>query len=822
MKTVKWLISIGVIFPLFATVVKGFTIDGTLDAGYGSAIATQVLGTADSGGLKNTVGDIGGANGSELDAAYGVINNGVLYLFFAGNIDTGADPVNLCTNGCNTYDKLNVFFMADSGAGGDNPLGTNYNGNADGGGINRMGIGGNGADAGSSGLTFDSGFTANYWVGVTVGGNTNVTAYANYEVICSGCYGAYIGNAGPTNVITDNSGGGNDSADVAAGVQVALNNSNTNGVWGDSSGCYMYAFGGSTNNPLAVTNGVEMAIPLGMIGSPLSSVSICAFLTKSDYSSVYNNVLDPVWDGTTNYCIANLSADGDSSEVNFQSLPGKHYFSIPVPSCNSIQVSPSSASYSTSVGTGTVSVTMDGGCGWTASTSTSWVSIISGGSGSGSGGVITYAVATNTTINARTANLYVVGTSVPVTQTVTITQLGITLPPLGAIVVDGTLDPGYGCPLAVQAIGTGYGKDLSGSVSNNSSGSELDAAYGLVQNNILFLFLAGNLQDNNNEVHIFFMTGPGGTNTLNSGLVSGQVTNIGGNLLNVLGGTATNATLSATNGLTFDTGFAPNYWLGINISTPYHFFVDFAQLWPGGTNAAGMATNGYFIGGSATAANGTLIPGASGNPYHVQGTINNSNTNGVDGSSCVTNTTVTSAYYQMLNSVGAAAVTNGIELAIPLGQFGSPTGQIAVCAFLGNNSGLYMSNQLLPPINPIGTTNSWCPVANLANSANASFVNFGTLPGGPHYFTVGPEMRVTGVSVVGSNVAVAYLPENNTNLLYQLQRTFAPLKTNSVWANVGGLTNGGPAVISATDLKAATNKVGVIYRVRQSPNCSVP
>jgi hypothetical protein len=452
---------------------------------------------------------------------------------------------------------------------------------------------------------------------------------------------------------------------------------------------------------------------------------------------------------------------------------------------------------------------------------------LSGASGSGSG-TITYSVSTNTSVVPRAASLYVVtafpSSSVTLTQTVDISQSGISLPPLGALYGNGTLNPGYGCPLAVQAIGTGYGKDSSGNVSNNTGGSELDAAYGLVQNDTLFLFLAGNLQDNNNEVHIFFMTGPGGTNSLYSGMVDGQVTNIGGNILNVLGGTTTNLNLSPTNALTFDPGFAPNYWMGINIGTPYHFYLDFAQLWPGGTNAAGVCTNGYYIGGSATAANGTLIPGAAGNPFDVQATINNSNTNGVDGSSCVTNATTL-----IPNSVSAATVSNGIELAIPLGQFGSPTGQIAICAFIGNPSGLYMSNQVLPPINPIGTTNSWCPVANLANNANANTVNLGNLPGAPHYFYVGPEMRITSVSrtVSGSatNVNVNVLPENNSNLLYRLERTFAPLSTTSTWAFVTGYTNGGPAVITLTD-PHATNKVGtvggILYRVLQTPNCSAP
>ncbi len=88
MKTVKWLVTIGVTFALFATVVKGFTINGTYDPGFGFPLATQVLGTTAGSGTENNIGDIGAADSSELDAGYGVITNGVLYLFFAGALNT--------------------------------------------------------------------------------------------------------------------------------------------------------------------------------------------------------------------------------------------------------------------------------------------------------------------------------------------------------------------------------------------------------------------------------------------------------------------------------------------------------------------------------------------------------------------------------------------------------------------------------------------------------------------------------------------------------------------------------------------------------------
>jgi hypothetical protein len=459
--------------------------------------------------------------------------------------------------------------------------------------------------------------------------------------------------------------------------------------------------------------------------------------------------------------------------------------------------------------------------------------ITSGASGSGSG-TIDYSVSANTSISARTASLSIVSTIPPssatVTQTVTITENGVTLPPLGVITVNGSWKSYYGCPLAVQELGTPWGKNPSGvSIGNDNGDNELDAAYGLVQNDTLFLLFTGNLQNQNgpNELHIFFMAGAGGTT---NGLTSGEVTNIGDNVLTIMGGSTNGAATNAVGpGLLFDVGFEPSYWLGVNIGYPYHFYLDYAQLWPGGTNAAGIATNGYNVGSSTTLTNGTLVP--ANNPFGIQATINNSNTNGVlgDASGCVYEGE--SPQPVIMNSSNALQVATGVELAIPLAALGSPTGAIKVCAFIGNYNGggpgSYVSNQLLPPINT-GTTNQAC-FGSLA-TGNSKNVNFEALPG-THYFSVGPEMHITGIMVtnnasagITNGIAVSYLPPNNTNMLYRLQRTYAPLTnqlaSSSLWANLTGNVPGNGTNITFVDNKAGTNKIGVIYRVQQAPICT--
>src|SRR5947208_1328402 len=206
------------------TITKAITIDGVLDAQYGSAIVTQQLNTSTS---DNTEGFVDRANGTELDAAYGTVSNGVLYLFLAGNLDSDDVADNI------TFDKLHIFFM--TGAGGDHTLGTNYNGAADFGRLNRMGIAGNGDPnaVGQPGMTFDTGFAPNYWIGMTLGGlGAGPTMYVNYEVVCSNCPGAFLGSVVPSNAPPNNI-----FMDGTFGIQAALNNINTNGVTIDPSGC---------------------------------------------------------------------------------------------------------------------------------------------------------------------------------------------------------------------------------------------------------------------------------------------------------------------------------------------------------------------------------------------------------------------------------------------------------------------------------------------------------------------------------------------------------------------------------------------------------
>ncbi len=794
----------------------GIAIDGIADPAYGSAISTQQLGT--TGGVNtNTDPTIsqGISSGSELDAAYGMISNGVLYLVLSGNLysqasDEGGGTAPHAPGG---DDYLSIFFMSDAG-GTDHTLGTNYSATYNSR-LDNMGVAANGNDPNALGLTFDSAFTPNYWIGVNVGEDENQDptnfVFVDYQVVCSNCPSAFLGQVistnSPPNVLTNVYFGNT--------IVVALNNSNTNGV--DGTPCLTNAMGAAQSvAAAAVRSGVELAIPLGAIGNPTGQVRVCSFITDKYFENIWNQSLGPLSDGA-GYCTNSLSTMDPTltyyaAYVNFSTLPpgdNTHFFTIPVPPCDNILVNPTSASYASTGGVGSVTAVNFGGCAISVSSNASWLMVTSS-SGLGSGnGSFTYSVATNAnSATTRTGQFFVYDTDALgtiVTQTVTITQTGLPAPPLSAyFTIDGILDPAYGCPIVVQQLATQFGTQSTTNLQSNAGGSQLDAAYGLIQNNVLFLFLTGNLENNGNEVQIYFMTATNGVSTLST---NNNQTSVGGNPINAL----------AKQGFTFDGGFAPNYWIGINgaAGPPYTLYFDYAQLWPSGTNAAGVATNGYYL-GSTTSTNGTLFGGQ--NPFGVQGTINDSQTNGVNGGTCTTSASDVPEWTLATN------MTTGIELGIPLGALGSPTGAIEICAILtGGSPHTYLSNQFLPPIATNDTAVGAECQANLANTANVNLTNY---PGGPHFFLVGPEMKITSVTIPAgtTNVAVSFLTENNANIAYQVERSVAltngvlETDTTSNWKSVGSLQFGNGGIVTVTDTKGGTNRPGAYYRVKQEPN----
>lgn len=277
--------------------------------------------------------------------------------------------------------------------------------------------------------------------------------------------------------------------------------------------------------------------------------------------------------------------------------------------------------------------------------------------------------------------------------------------------IDGTRDALYGTPIVVQDTPTGFGDSNLGQV-DYANGSELDAAYAYVDttNSILYLFLAGNLESNFNKLELFFDTVAGGQNRLR-----GDNSDVDFDGLNRMGDNGSG------NGLTFDSDFEADYWIGITGGgSPYALYANWAQLLTSGGGP------GYFLGETGAASTGTLTNGT--NPNGIRVTINNSNTGGVTDS--------------VADAAAAAAVSTGIELAIPFAAIGitsTPT-TIKISAFINGGGHDFVSNQVLGGIGGGG---------NLGEPRN---VNFANIAGNQYFMVVVPEpasLMALGVGLAG-------------------------------------------------------------------------
>ena len=258
-------------------------LDGTRDVSYGSAVAVQTVQTG--------FGD----NNSELNAAYAAIQGGTLYLMLTGNLE-------------NNFNRLNIFI--DSKAGGQNVLQNDGN------------FGGNNPEndnwAGKhAGMTFDTGFEADYLLTLRNGNFGGNRFDIDYAVIGGGL-GNYL-TAG--NIFGGSTTGSNSSA-LANGIGVAFDNSNAAGILGGTGAANQVA-------ALAVTTGIELAIPLATIGNPADILKISVMLNGSNHDYLSNQFLGGLPAGT-----GNLGGDGAGgftgtlSGINLNQFTGGQYFRI--------------------------------------------------------------------------------------------------------------------------------------------------------------------------------------------------------------------------------------------------------------------------------------------------------------------------------------------------------------------------------------------------------------------------------------------------------------------------------------------------------------
>lgn len=258
------------------------TIDGILDGEYGIALSTQTTQTDFGDSFYNSTER---SEGSELDEAFAYVENGVLFLLITGNLlPFTSEPLTL-------PDELQIFI--DCVPGGQNQL------RAD-----NPAVGGDVQLTELAGLTFDGGFSPDYWFEhSTARGSRSWAYYA--ELPAAGGGGGYSLGRNGSIYGTELTGGFNPH-----GIRVGLDVTNMAGV---TAGC-------GPSSGAGVTTGFEWSIPLAAIGNPTGAFKVCALVAKNYGPRVSNQVLGPVPPGN---CPLGAPAD-----VNFASISGDQFFII--------------------------------------------------------------------------------------------------------------------------------------------------------------------------------------------------------------------------------------------------------------------------------------------------------------------------------------------------------------------------------------------------------------------------------------------------------------------------------------------------------------
>lgn len=263
----------------------------------------------------------------------------------------------------------------------------------------------------------------------------------------------------------------------------------------------------------------------------------------------------------------------------------------------------------------------------------------------------------------------------------------------------------YGAAISVQAIQTQFGDNFS----------ELNAAYAGVQNGQLFLMLTGNLEGNFNKLNLFLDTNASGTT----------------NVLNAAG----NDGSDTMDGLTFDTGFTPDYHVIVRRGlggAGNQFDLDISNLATGDfasfTDVFAGSQEGFA--NTGTPNNGSLTPNPIGVGYF------NLNTAGVTGGTGAADQTA------------AQAVRAGFEVCLDLSDIGSPSGtDIKALAFVTNDNLGFTSNQFLAPL-PLDLDGVGFGTSNLGNTNEIDLSNIA----GDQCFTIAIPGQGNGISIVDCGV----------------------------------------------------------------------
>jgi hypothetical protein len=257
------------------------TVDGSRDASYGGPLAVQTVETG--------FGD----NFNELNAGYGLIDGGKLYLMLTGNIEAN-------------FNRLDIFI--DSKAGGQGVFNSSGNDNAQ-----LM-----------DGLVFDAGFSADYHLiarrGTDSGNQQFNLDYADLAAQSASGYFDILLGSGLTGI------GATGTGVNASVIEVGYNNSNLSGIGGGNAAANQAA-------ATAVTTGLELGITLGDLGYAGGPIRVMVGLNNIDHNYWSNQFLAGLPAPQGNLGSDELGGFTGEGAIDMTHFAGNQFFTVvPEPS----------------------------------------------------------------------------------------------------------------------------------------------------------------------------------------------------------------------------------------------------------------------------------------------------------------------------------------------------------------------------------------------------------------------------------------------------------------------------------------------------------
>jgi hypothetical protein len=320
-----------------------------------------------------------------------------------------------------------------------------------------------------------------------------------------------------------------------------------------------------------------------------------------------------------------------------------------------------------------------------------------------------------------------------------------------SIILDGAADKAYGAPVIVQNTQTQFGDSNLGVV-DFANGSEIDAAYAKIDGGFLFLLVAGNLESNFNKLEVFIDAVKGGQNRLR-----GNNLDVDFNGLNRMGDDGSG------NGLTFDKGFAADFWVGITCgASPLAAFMNRATLPTKGNGEGG------YLGTGGAGLTGAVVDFVDQNPSGAgfgYG-LDNSNIAGVGGGTDI---------------ASGSGVTTGVEFKIPLSAIpGYSGGDLKICVFINGQGHDFLSNQVLGPIGGGGNQNLQGSNGTIIGINNSNTAGVTTRSGDGFGVSTGVEIAIP------LNLLVGYDGESDVKVTAFVNGGGHDFLSNQVAAPIGG------------------------------------